>query len=107
MTPQEMTKKLTVMEKAVLKQRDNDAKTKYQVVSMFKYIKKLIAYQIPKPPINVSEDGQSSSALPAGRRSTVRTMWTTSTCVISAGKDGRRHPRNVRKKTKTNRAAGS
>ena len=57
MTPQEMTKKLTVMEKAVLRQKDNDAQTKYQCISMFKYIKKLIAYQVPTPPINVSEDG--------------------------------------------------
>jgi len=57
MTPQEMSDKLTQLEKTALKIRDNDVKTKYQVISMFKYLKKLIKYQIPTPPIEVSDDG--------------------------------------------------
>ena len=57
MTPQEMTKKLEQLEKAVIRRKNQDIKTKYQVASMFRYIKKLIAYQVPTPPINVSENG--------------------------------------------------
>ena len=57
MTPQEMDKKLTQLEKAVIRRKDQDVKTKYQVASMFRYLRKLIAYQVPTPPINVSEDG--------------------------------------------------
>lgn len=57
MKPQEMKNKLSQLEKAVIRRKDNDVKTKYQVASMFRYINKLIDYQIPTPPINVSEDG--------------------------------------------------
>ena len=57
MKPHEMQQKLTQLEKNVLRSKTDDAKTKYQVVSMFKYIKKLILYQVPMPPVNVSEDG--------------------------------------------------
>lgn len=57
MTPQQMCDKLTQLEKATLKRKDNDTKTKYQVVGMFRYLKKLVKYQIPTPPINVKEDG--------------------------------------------------
>ena len=52
-----MQQKLTQLEKNVLRSKTDDTKTKYQVVSMFQYIKKLIMYQKPMPPINVSEDG--------------------------------------------------
>lgn len=57
MTPDEMIKKLSQLEKAVINNKSDDIKTKYQVVSMFKYLQKLIRYQVPTPPINVSEDG--------------------------------------------------
>ena len=57
MKPQEMMDKLTQLEKATIKRKDNDVTTKYQVVSMFKYLKKLIQYQTPMPPVEVSEDG--------------------------------------------------
>ena len=57
MTPKEMQEKLTQLERATLKRKDPDTKTKYQVVSMFKYLKKLIQYQVPMAPIEVSEDG--------------------------------------------------
>lgn len=52
-----MMQKLSQLEKNVLRLKTYDAKTKYQVVSMFRYLKKLIQYQVPTPPINVSEDG--------------------------------------------------
>lgn len=68
MTPQEMSNKLTQLEKATLKRRDNDAKTKYQVISMFKYLRKLIKYQIPTPPIDVSEDGHKFTCQSCGTR---------------------------------------
>ena len=45
------------LRKVTLKQKDSDIKTKYQVVSMFKYLQKLIKYQVPTPPINVGDDG--------------------------------------------------
>ena len=57
MTPDEMIKKLSQLEKAVIHNKSDDIKTKYQVVSMFKYLQKLIKYQVPTPPINVSDDG--------------------------------------------------
>lgn len=57
MTPQEMTKRLDLMEKSILKNKTDDMQTKYEVVGMFRYIKKLIRYQIPVPPIDVKEDG--------------------------------------------------
>ena len=57
MKPEEMINRLDLMERNVLRSKTDDTKTKYQVVSMFKYIKKLIMYQKPMPPINVSEDG--------------------------------------------------
>ena len=57
MKPEEMIDKLTKMEKSTLRSKTDDTKTKYQGVSMFRYIKKLIQYQVPMPPVNVSEDG--------------------------------------------------
>lgn len=44
------------LRKATLKQKDSDIKTKYQVLTMFKDIEKLVKYQSPMPPINISED---------------------------------------------------
>ena len=40
----------------MVKERTNDPKTKYQVVSMFRDISKQIKYRIPTPPIDISED---------------------------------------------------
>lgn len=57
MKPHEMQQKLTQLEKNVLRSKTDDAQTKYQVVAMFRYLKKLIQYQVPTPPVNVSEDG--------------------------------------------------
>ena len=57
MTPQEMMQKLSKLEKAVIHRKDQDVQTKYQVASMFRYINKLIDYQIPRKPINISDDG--------------------------------------------------
>lgn len=57
MTPNEMIDKLSQLEKQTIRLKNNDVKTKYQVVSMFRYLQKLIRYQVPTPPINVSDDG--------------------------------------------------
>lgn len=57
MTPKEMSDKLSKLEKAVIHRKDQDTKTKYQVASMFRYLKKLIAYQEPMKPINISDNG--------------------------------------------------
>lgn len=57
MTPKEMTDKLTKLEKAVLRNKREDIQIKYEVLTLFKQLKKLISYQVPTPPIDVSEDG--------------------------------------------------
>ena len=56
MTPEAMTEKLEHLEKCVLRSRRDDVKTKYQVISLFREMRKLIKCQVPTPPINVSED---------------------------------------------------
>ena len=56
MTPDEMIKKLSQIENEVIHNKSDDIKTKYQVASMFRYLQKLIRYQVPTPPINVSKD---------------------------------------------------
>ena len=56
MTPAQMTDRLNIMEKYIIHKKNGDAQTKYECVSMFHYLKKLIKYQIPTPPVNVSED---------------------------------------------------
>ena len=56
-TPEQMKNKLHELGTAVIRRQDNDYKTKLQVSRMFKYINKLIDYQIPRKPINISEDG--------------------------------------------------
>ena len=55
--PHEMMARLSALEKNVMRSKTDDAQTKYQVVAMFRYLKKLIQYQVPTPPVNVSEDG--------------------------------------------------
>lgn len=54
---EQMNDKLIKLEKNTIRSKIDDNQTKYQVVSMFRYLRKLIKYQIPTPPINVSEDG--------------------------------------------------
>lgn len=56
MTASEMIKKLDKLEKAVIHNKSDDTKTKYQVISMFRYLRKLIQYQVPMMPINISDD---------------------------------------------------
>ena len=68
MTPDEMIKKLSQLENAVIHNKSDDIKTKYQVVSMFKYLQKLIRYQAPTPPINVSEDKHKFECPTCGTR---------------------------------------
>ena len=57
MTPAQMTERLNKMEKHIIHKKGGDMQTKYECVSMFYYLKKLIKYQIPTPPVNVSDDG--------------------------------------------------
>ena len=54
MTPAQMTERLNIMEKYIIHKKNGDAQTKYECVSMFHYLKKLIKCQIPTPPVNVS-----------------------------------------------------
>ena len=56
-TPEEMVEKLDQLAKAVAKYQGYDVDTSYGVIRMFQYLKKLIRYQVPMPPIDVSEDG--------------------------------------------------
>lgn len=53
-----LLKRIEALEKQILKIRNNDAKTKYQTISLFRNIKKAIGYRIPKKQINVSGDGR-------------------------------------------------
>ena len=57
MTPQEMKNKLHQLGTSVVRKQDQDYKTKLQVSRMFKYINKLIDYQVPMKPIHISDDG--------------------------------------------------
>lgn len=57
MKAQEMMRRIESLEKAILHLKNKDVKTKYQTLTLFNYIKKLIEYQVPEEPINVSEDG--------------------------------------------------
>lgn len=55
--PEEAIKTLTAIETVIMKMRSNDIQTKYKIKSLFTYCRKLINYQVPTPPIDVSEDG--------------------------------------------------
>lgn len=57
MTPEEMTNRLIKLEKNVRRSKNDDNQTKYQVITLFRELRKLIKYQVPTPPVNVSEDG--------------------------------------------------
>lgn len=57
MTPEEVSKRLKRIEHSIATSGYNDPRTKRQTRALFQYVQKLIAYQIPKPPINIGEDG--------------------------------------------------
>ena len=57
MKPQEMMSMISALEKIILHLKNKDTVTKYKTLTLFKEIRKLIEYQVPEPPINVSEDG--------------------------------------------------
>ena len=56
MTPKEVLNKLKKIETAVITSGYRDIKTKREIRILFNYIKKLITYQIPNRPINISDD---------------------------------------------------
>lgn len=56
MKPQDILNKLEMLEKRVVKSRQNDVKTKYQVAALFRQIRKYVSYQAPMSPINISDD---------------------------------------------------
>ena len=68
MKPEEMMDKLVKLEKNVIHSKSDDIQTKYQVASMFRYLRKLIRYQVPTPPVNVSEDGHKFDCPTCGTR---------------------------------------
>lgn len=47
--------RVDALEKQIARGRQNDAKTKYQLISSFKGIKKTIEYRIPMTPISESD----------------------------------------------------
>lgn len=57
MKAEEITDRLIRLEKNVRRSKHDDNQTKYQTIALFRDIRGLIEYQIPMPPINVSEDG--------------------------------------------------
>ena len=57
MSPEEMLEKLKQLQRAVIHQKSEDVKTKYEVSAMFATLREYVKYQTPMPPIEVSEDG--------------------------------------------------
>ena len=68
MTPEEMTNRLIKLEKNVRRSKSDDNQTKYQVITLFRYLRELIKYQVPTPPINVSEDGHKFECATCGTK---------------------------------------
>lgn len=56
MDAKKILSRLHSLEGQVLRIRNNDAKTKYQVVGLFREIKKMINYRIPMDPIILNEN---------------------------------------------------
>ena len=56
MNAEKILRRLRSLEGQVLCMKNNDAKTKYQVVGLFKEISKLIMYRIPMEQIILNED---------------------------------------------------
>lgn len=57
MKPEKLLSEITELEKTILKNRRQKAQLKYQIMTLFSYIKKYVKYQIPMKPIDISEDG--------------------------------------------------
>lgn len=57
MTPQQAAAMLAAIEKTIRRSKQTDTVTKFNVTKLFAYVRKLIDYQIPEPPVDVSEDG--------------------------------------------------
>ena len=56
MDAKKILSRLHSLEGQVLRMKNNDAKTKYQVVGLFRVIKKMINYRIPMDPIILNEN---------------------------------------------------
>lgn len=48
---------LIAIENQIIKKKSGGIKTKYKIITLFRDIRSLIEYRIPKAPIKVSEDG--------------------------------------------------
>lgn len=57
MTPKQAGDMLASIERTIRRSKQTDTVTKFQVAKLFAYVRKLIDYQIPEPPVDVSEDG--------------------------------------------------
>ena len=68
MTPEEMMARLVKLEKNVIRSKTEDNQTKYQVVTLFRYLRELIQYQVPTPPVDVSDDGHKFTCKTCGTR---------------------------------------
>lgn len=66
MTPERAEEMLTNIERTIRRSKQTDTVTKYQVTALFNYVRKLIRYQIPTPPIEVSEDGHKFTCATCG-----------------------------------------
>lgn len=53
---EDLIRKLELLEKEVIKQRNNDPKTKYTTVAFFHDISKHLKYRVPTPPIDIQEN---------------------------------------------------
>lgn len=63
------------LERIIMKKRTSDVKTKYMVASYFAEVRKLINYQIPMPPTDISEDGREFACPRCSERMAIEEGW--------------------------------
>lgn len=58
MDPKTLLNRVEKLEKQILHMNNNDVKTKYQVIGLFRELKKVINFRIPENPIDIEEGGK-------------------------------------------------
>jgi len=58
MDMQRLLERVDALEKQISRTRSGDVKTKYQTITLFKELKKVIGYRIPVEPINIENEGR-------------------------------------------------
>jgi uncharacterized Zn-finger protein len=63
------------LEKVIMKKQTTDKKTKWMVSSYFREVRRLINYQIPMPPTDISEDGREFACPRCSQRMAIEDGW--------------------------------